>query len=332
MMKFRLTDKAVLLPITLFSFVDLHVLNVSGFFTPRNVRVPKKFSGDCGAQTFVRRTAVKDPDDNPPSATVRFKSLSVVAPPNVNLIDKVLYWITSDIGSIFLGGIGLILLLIGRWVLDSSNEPVDFGIAGEQTRANLLAVIAIGAVLLNGLSQLDVQSVLAEKVNLVGSDVTEPIVRSMDETIVDKESVSWVLSSIVTASPASTVVLLIYSEEEKKWRPVAFGGIVSPNLLLDDPKLPAETPIMDRLLRLPSSNSKLRESYLPTLQALPGRTEFTNYLLPLNTQAALLLPLTLSSSSANPAALLLGSNQARSFSPRDIAWCQTAATRIELGM
>ena len=329
MMKFRSIEKSCWLLISLFFLVVLNCRTVLGFCCPPEVPVLKGFAVRFSKRYCVVRQAVKDPVDNPKSATVRFTSPTTTVSSNANLIDKALSWITSDIGSIVLGGIGLILLLVGRLVLDSSINQVDFEVTGAQTRANLLAVFAVGAVLLNGLSQLDVQSVLAEKVDLVGSVIVNPIVRSTNAIFVEKESVSWVLSSIISATPANTAILLIYSEE-KKWKVLAHVGVVPPNVLLDDPKLPDETPIMNRLLRLPTSNSERRESYLPTLQALPGRTEFTNHLLPPNTQAALLLPITLSGPTAFSAALLLGSNQARSFTPRDIAWCLTAVTRLEL--
>jgi Cofactor assembly of complex C subunit B, CCB2/CCB4 len=326
-MKVPSTSGSLWLPLYLFLSINLLVLPAWGFLLSKNVQVFQSFTPE--SNHFVIVKATKDPGDRPTSATVRFTSFSESKLPSTSPIDTIFYWITSDIGSIILGGIGLFLLLVGRLALDRSNDPVDFEVTGEQTRTNLLAVFAIGSVLLNGLSKLDVQSVLAEKVDLVGGIVSEPIVKNRDINV-DNKSVSWVLSSIVTATPANTAILLIYLEDMKKWKPVAYVGVVPPNLLSDDPNLPTETPIMDRMIRLPTSNAKSRQSYLPTLQALPGRTEFTNNLLPPNTQAALLLPLALSGPTTSVATLLLGSNQARSFTPRDIAWCQTAATRLEL--
>jgi Cofactor assembly of complex C subunit B, CCB2/CCB4 len=330
-MRVTLTYGSLWLLINLVISINLNDQHVWGFLLSKNVQFVKRYTGDgCGNPSRLF-DAAEDPVDRPTSATVRFTSLSVTTPSTENPIDSILYWITSDIGSIILGGVGLILLLVGRLALDGINDPVEFEVSGEQTRSNLLAVFAVVAVLLNGLSQLDVQSVLAEKVVLVGSIVAEPIIQNTDSNV-DSKSFSWVLSSTITATPATTAVLLIYLEDTKMWKPMAFVGVVPPNLLSEDPNLPAETPIMDRMRRLPPPNTKLRESYLPTLQALPGRTEFTNYLLPFNTQAALLLPLTVRvmGPTSYVATLLLGSNQARSFSPRDIAWCQTAATRLEL--
>ena len=269
---------------------------------------------------------------------IKFTSLSTSIATNTSPVDVALSWLTSDIGSIVLGGLGLLLLLIGRLVLDSNNDD-DMGMntspeaMAEQTRVNLLAVFAVGAVLLNGLSQLDVQSALAEKVDLMGKVISQPILLNNNNNYEHdniNEQISWVLSSILAATPASTVILLVRSEDEKeeRWKPMAYVGVLPPNMLSDNPQCSKDTPIMDRMLRVSTTGSERRESYLPTLQALPGRIEFTNYLLPPNTQSALLLPIRLGSSKT--ATLLLGSNQARSFTPRDITWSQSVATRLEL--
>ncbi len=272
-----------------------------------------------------------DVEDNKKSPKIKFTSPSTFIPTDASPIDGALSWLTSDIGSIVLGGVGLILLLFGRLILDNDTGTTSAEAMAEQTRVNLLAVFAVGAVLLNGLSQLDVQSALAEKVDLLGTVVAQPVLVNKDYDEI-KEQISWVLSSILAATPASTVILLIRSEDidllEGRWKPIAYVGVLPSNVLVGNQKLSKDTPIMDRMLRVATTGSERRESYLPTLQALPGRIEFTNYLLPSNSQAALLLPIRLASS--HTATLLLGSNQSRSFTPRDITWSQTAATRIEL--
>ena len=267
-----------------------------------------------------------DVDDNTKSPKIKFTSPSTFIPTDASPIDGALSWLTSDIGSIVLGGVGLILLLVGRLILDNDTGITSAEAMAEQARVNLLAVFAVGAVLLNGLSQLDVQSALAEKVDLLGTVVAQPVIVNQDYDEM-KEQISWVLSSILAATPASTVILLIRSED-LHWKPIAYVGVLPPNVLANNPKLSKDTPIMDRMLRVATTGSERRESYLPTLQALPGRIEFTNFLLPSNSQAALLLPICLALS--DTATLLLGSNQARSFTPRDITWSQTVATRLEL--
>jgi hypothetical protein len=88
--------------------------------------------------------------------------------------------------------------------------------------------------------------------------------------------------------------------------------------------VPAPTPILDRFLVYNNNDKKNvpGESYLPTLQALPGKVEFLSYL-PRNTQAVLVL----SCGVANHV-VVVGSNRARSFTPRDIAWSRAAVSRL----
>lgn len=238
-----------------------------------------------------------------------------------NPIDASLTWINSDTGSIVLGITGLVLLLISRFM---EVEETEFSVErlGAETRTNLLAVMAIGAVLLNGFSKLDVETATAEKVVLDGTDIPEPTFITAAATTetefnVAAEDVSWVLQSTCAATPANTAVL-VSCDPESQWKPIAFVGMVPDNLLLHEPEIPETTPILNRFLQ----NNDRQESYLPTLQALPGKTELVKFFLPVSTQAALLVPVD------RTTVLLLGSNQARSFTPRDIIWIQSVAARL----
>ena len=281
-----------------------------------------------------------------------------------NPIDPILQWIISDIGSIVLGTVGLVILVVGRFLLDSSSSSSEGAAAAAAaqdltvvtTRSNLLAVFSAGAVLLNGLNKLDVESALAEKVVLVGRSLSEPVIlvgakehddddasfqqqwKKQDDDDDDdsntRKTLRWVLESLVTATPAQSAVLLRHVPEGNVWEVQAAAGIVptdfttitesNNNLSLDG----STTPILNRFLQ---SNKSKDETYLPTLQALPGKTEFLPYL-PVNTQAVLLLPVVATTETTTTKdfvrVLVLGSNQARSFAPRDIAWCQTATTRL----
>ena len=157
---------------------------------------------------------------------------------------------------------------------------------------------------------------MAERVQLVGVRQAEPVLL---ESSNDKTLASWVLASMLKASPASSVVLLETSSPTAPWQIKAYAGVVPETLIANgaETELPPDTPILDRLRREDT------ESYLPTLQALPGRFEFT--FLPSNTQAVLLLPVT---GGDTRVAVALGANQARSFTPRDIAWCQVVASQL----
>jgi hypothetical protein len=71
-----------------------------------------------------------------------------------------------------------------------------------------------------------------------------------------------------------------------------------------------------------------KESYLPTLQALPGRVEFTY--LPINTQEVLVLPVPTTSAEEGGRcyALVLGGDTAKSFAPKDVVWGREIAAWI----
>jgi hypothetical protein len=137
--------------------------------------------------------------------------------------------------------------------------------------------------------------------------------------------VKWTLDSVLQSSPAKSVALLVHSVEHQKWNICAIHGIVPPDLNRRR-EIPEEvsTPILDRFLRDGEGN---KETYLPTLQALPGRVEITY--LPQNTQEVLMLPINIDdSTNYDKAALVLGSDTAKSFTPKDVAWCQVVATRL----
>jgi Mg/Co/Ni transporter MgtE len=148
--------------------------------------------------------------------------------------------------------------------------------------------------------------------------------------------VQWVLESLLTATPAKTAVLL--QRTEGSWKILALAGTVPDawasaalSSAKDTPQLLPYMPIIERF-----QSGSNRESYLPTLQALPGRSEFTY--LPDNTQAVLLIPvLTGDSTAAATAAatttvLALGADQARSFTPRNVAWSQAVAAKLAAEM
>jgi hypothetical protein len=249
-------------------------------------------------------------DDDPTKAKVRFSSTRELLLSNNNVVDSALAFVTSDIGSIVLGLTGVVLLLVGRLVLDNDSQAnnanviPDLKAMGQETRSNLLALFACGSVLVNGISRLDVSSALAESVVLVGTDVGNVEGTAMTTTI------QWALTALKQATPASSVVLLQLDADTDRWHCVARTGI-----LPDDDTVRSKTPILDRF-----RNHGAQESYLPTLQAIPGKTEFSY--LPVNTQAVLILP------AGTGTALVLGANRARSFSPKDIAWCTVIGARL----
>ena len=236
--------------------------------------------------------------------TARFTGLDEGA---TNGFDYVLSLIVSDVGSTVLGLIGLIICVAHRL---ANTDSLSADTMGQETRADLLAVFASGAVLLNGISKLDVTSALAESVVLDGETLPEPI---FYENVNREKDVAWALESILAATPAKTAVLL--NTDDDSWTISAVAGVVPRDPLLRRAPSVDATPILNRFRK-----DSTKESYLPTLQTLPGRVEFTY--LPLNTQGVLFLPVN------DETVLVLGTDTAKSFTPRDVAWCLSIATRI----
>jgi hypothetical protein len=226
-------------------------------------------------------------------------------------------------------------------------------------------VFAAGSVLLNGITKLDVESVRADQVLLEGINQDsvlwadeDQLMRAQLQTMDDnfQSTVEWALQSFLRCSPARSAILLAISPQtNRRWTPLARVGV----LPLDSQSSRSSiqniasinTPILDRMLRdndnikggtvggtevggaRGANRNGPKESYLPTLQALPGKVEFTY--LPSNAQEALILPV--SRPERNGAvrdddgwkyAVVLGGDTAKSFAPRDIAWCKEIASWI----
>lgn len=249
------------------------------------------------------------------------------------IVDSVLTLLSSDGASIALGLLGITICLFNRLShiddYDALTAVADGADAlGRQSRADLLAVFASGAILLNGISKLDVTSALAESVVLDGVqldgttiywEALEGVGLILDQNDNDsvQTEIAWALESVLDATPAKTAVIMSYDTSGGSWTPVAASGMVPAEESLQK-ALPQgrTTPILDRF----QGGGMTKESYLPTLQALPGRVEFTY--LPPNTQEALVLPMSSSS------VLVLGSDTAKSCTPRDVAWAQVIASRL----
>lgn len=278
----------------------------------------------------------------------RGSSDSTSSPSNLSTIDQLLLTLTSDRTSLLLGSIGILFILLLRLI----SFPEDATYEASRSRIDLLGVFAAGSVLLNGITKLDVESVQAERVMLEGINQDEVIWNENQNSSVmqgrnDKfqSTVEWALSSFLKCTPAQSAVLLA-TQQSSEWIPLATVGILpSEQQLRSSISSDLKTPILDRMLRddgsikggtvggtqLAGSTRRrgANESYLPTLQALPGRVEFTY--LPSNAQEALLLPVTRPDDNNNDGwyyAVVLGGDKAKSFAPRDIAWCKEIASLI----
>lgn len=239
-------------------------------------------------------------------ASVRFSGTDATL---TNPLDAFLSFMASDVTSIVLGLVGL-FLVVGHRVagLDNIDNTENLTV---QTRTDLLATFACGSVLLNGITKLDVTTALAEAVILEGQALpSAELLMGDDES---QSTLLWGLDSLLVATPAKTAVVLEKQSAEGDWKMVARAGIVSSTVTI-----PETTPILKRV----ATPGNTKETYLPTLQALPGKTEFPY--LPSNTQLAVLIPY----SKDNRRALVLGGNMAKSFSPRDVAWARIVAERM----
>ena len=306
-------------------------------------------------------------------ANVRFTSSNTNNNPNyatnqLSPIDSLLLNLTSDRTSLLLGSLGILILLINRLVSfpEQGVDSVDTSFSvweASRSRIDLLGVFAAGSVLLNGISKLDVTSVQAERVALEGVSSEGGVVWNEDTILPGgnqgsfESTVEWALLSSLKCSPARTAVLLTTSTETNnannnhRWTPIAMAGIlpIDPQLRTSIPTRVASTPILNRMLQtkdgkvikggsvagsdLTRKRGGPNESYLPTLQALPGRVEFTY--LPLNAQEVLVLPVPIEKKGGNSNtqrhyAVVLGGDTAKSFTPRDIAWCREIASWIGL--
>ena len=271
-------------------------------------------------------------------ANVSFKSNSSSnsGPSNLSAIDSLLINLTSDRTSILLGSVGIFILLLNRII----SFPEDAAYEASRSRIDLLGVFAAGSVLLNGISKLDVESVTAEQVALEGVNEASSVVWNNDNFAYEgnRDIVEWALFSFLKCTPARTVVML-GKEEGKIWVPLAMTGILPLDPSLRTSLRSNSTPILDRMLRddgnikggtvggtevIGSNRKGPKESYLPTLQALPGKIEFSY--LPSNAQEALLLPVPSKEGDSCRYAVVLGGDRAKSFAPRDISWCREIAS------
>lgn len=241
--------------------------------------------------------------------SVRFSATDGLTSTTTNPLDAFLSLLASDVVSIGLGLLGLIVVVAHRLSLLDDNSAENLAL---QTRTDLLAVFACGSVLLNGVTKLDVTAAMAEEVVLEGTNYKEA---QIEPSVEEPSTVAWAMDALTTATPAKSAVVLELSSTEG-WQIIARSGV-----LPEQTSIPDSTPVLDRV----SSPGNSKESYLPTLQALPGKREFPY--LPSNAQLALLIPITTSNES--PARILvLGSNRAKSFTPRDVAWCRIVAERM----
>ncbi|CAM9159818.1 unnamed protein product [Phaeothamnion confervicola] len=215
-----------------------------------------------------------------------------------------------------------------------------------QARSDILAVVSAAGIVLNGVYLLDLAVRRAETVKLVGTFCEE-----MDPTLpaAAQRRARWLCEALLRASPATSVVILsgVDGAAPVAADPTVTMAVGAPGCPVAvvarygvvGPAPPSVGTIVAKAVREGAADG--RETYLPAVQQLPGKVEFAY--LPENCQGVLVLPLPEDlpgGLSGDPpggsvAVVILGTNRARAFTPRDIAWakglCQRAAAQLTQG-
>ena len=170
---------------------------------------------------------------------------------------------------------------------------------GDQSRADLLAVAATMGLILDGLSQVDVETRESEVVQLRG-ERGRGVSSSLSED--DATAARWAAKAIRTIESVKTVVL--YHDGKTILR----EGVLGASRDVD-----AASPTFSSALRASV------ETYAPDLQAVPARVDFG--CLPKNAQAALIQPF-------SGGCVAVACDRKRALSPRDVAKIRVVARRL----
>ena len=224
---------------------------------------------------------------------------------------------TDSSFSLGAGIAGFIILLGNRLLAIDSLDVSDV-----QSRADIISVIACSALVLNAISESDIETKTRESVSLFGFALTEPLLLKTDNMIssdgglsvidVDKlyDTTLWLIKSILGNTPATSVHVVIND------RCVGRGGVVGKDdaLTLDIGKdknnFKSNMPILQKSL----INGD--EVYLPDLQILPAKIEFSY--LPINAQSVLIVPL------GTRSAVIVATNQAKVLKVKDLGRVRAA--------
>lgn len=144
------------------------------------------------------------------------------------------------------GVVGILILLVNRFTI---NEITDI-----QSRADIISVLSCSALLLNALSNQDIEAREREQVPLVGYAVGKCLVDDLLPPIV-QDTLSKGCDSILKHSPCKSVFVL--------WdgKVVARGGVLGSST-----DLKSTTFDIERMPILRESISSRTEVYLPDLQ------------------------------------------------------------------
>eukprot|EP01031_Cornospumella_fuschlensis_P035613 gene35613-43190_t len=190
---------------------------------------------------------------------------------------------------------GLIIILANRLMAMSALPESALGVVSDiQSRSDILAVMACSAVLLNALSDQEFATRERDVIALVGYALKTPIVTNNQLPQQDREKYLWLMNSILSTTPIKSICIF-----NEKYEFLGGAGVLSqpPSQLTN--VMIQSSPILSKAI------VQDEEVYLPDLQILPGKIEFSY--LPINCQSVYILPLPMPQGGA----IVVGTNQAK---------------------
>jgi len=158
-----------------------------------------------------------------------------------------------------------------------STDTLAMAASDIQSRSDILSVMACSALLLNVLSDQDFATRERDKIALVGYAFKTPYFAPRASAIADQ--LTWLLTSVTKIEPVTSVHVF-----DGDFNLLGASGVVHTSFSRSIPSSILEkSPILTQAL---DAN---QEVYLPDLQILPGKVEFTY--LPINAQSVLIIPL-----------------------------------------
>ena len=213
--------------------------------------------------------------------------------------------------SIGVGVTGIFILLGNRLSVDLDK------VTDVQSRADIISVIACSALLLNVLSETDIEARDRAPVPLMGYALPSPLIASGDAlTEVQRKAIRWAIDTILRTTPATSVHIVRNLNEV-----IGRGGVIG----LADDRSPSfalggetEADLKSNMGIYYKAVSTGEEVYLPDLQILPGKSEFG--FLPANAQSLVILPLATRTAGAagGAGAMVISTNQAKVLRMTDL--------------
>lgn len=120
--------------------------------------------------------------------------------------------ITNQSVSLGIGIVGIIALLINRLSLDLIVSDV-------QSRSDLISVIACSALLLNVLSEQEIETKERDIIPLVGYALQKPLL--LNNNLLYKESIIYLINTIIKSCTSITSVHMI-----ENYQVIAIGGVI----------------------------------------------------------------------------------------------------------